>query len=95
LTNNVLLYIICVTMQMTSTITSKGQVLIPAAIRNKLNIKPFDRVIFDVVGPKIVAEKASTTQEMFGFIKSGKRLTDKQLDRMINKATEEGMASNL
>jgi AbrB family looped-hinge helix DNA binding protein len=82
-------------MQMTSTVTSKGQVLIPALIRNKLNIKPFDRVIFDISGSKIVAEKASNTDMMYGFVKSKIKLTDKQLDQVINEATEEGMANNL
>lgn len=81
-------------MQMTSTVTSKGQVVIPASIRNKLNIKPFDRVIFAVFGSKLIAEKASTTEEMYGFVKSKKRLTDKQLEKVINKATQEGMSNN-
>ena len=80
---------------MTSTVTSKGQVVIPAPIRNKLNIKPFDRVTFDVSGQKIIAEKASTTEAMYGFIKSKKKLTDKQLEKVINKATEEGILNNL
>lgn len=80
---------------MTSTVTTKGQVVIPALIRSKLNIKPFDRVVFDVSGSKIVAEKASSTEAMYGFVKTKIRLTDRQLERVINKATEEGMASNL
>ena len=74
-------------MQMTSTVTSKGQVVIPAVIRNKLNIKPYDRVVFDVLGLKIVAEKASSTEEMCGFVKSKKKLTDRQLERAISEAT--------
>lgn len=82
-------------MQMISTVTSKGQVVIPVSIRNELNIKPFDRVIFEVQGPKFVAEKASTTEAMYGFVKTKVGLTDKQLDRVINEATEEGMASGL
>jgi len=82
-------------MQMTSTVTSKGQVVIPATIRNKLNIKPFDRVSFDVLGERIIAEKASTTEEMYGFVKSKKRLTNKQMEKVINKAMEAEMSVNL
>ncbi len=82
-------------MQMTSTVTSKGQVVIPAPIRNMLNIKPFDRVIFAVSGLKIVAEKASTTEAMYGFVKSKKKLTNRQLEKAIDKAMQEGMANNL
>ena len=91
----VLHYIVSVTMQMISTVTSKGQVVIPAPIRNMLNIKPDDRVIFDIWGSKIMAEKASTTEEMYGFVKSKKRLTDKQLEKAINTATQESMANHL
>lgn len=82
-------------MQMTSTVTSKGQVVIPALIRNMLNIKPDDRVIFDIFGSRIMVEKASTTEAMYGFVKSKKRLTDKQLEKAIDKAMQEGMTSNL
>jgi AbrB family looped-hinge helix DNA binding protein len=80
---------------MTSTVTSKGQVVIPAPIRNKLNIKPFDRVNFDVLGERIIAEKASTTEAMYGFVKPKKRLTNKQMEKAINKAMEAGMSGNL
>ena len=82
-------------MQMTSTVTSKGQVVIPAPIRNKLNIKPFDRVNFDIVGQRIIAEKAPTTEAMYGFVKSKKRLTNEQLEKVINKAIGTGMSDNL
>lgn len=75
--------------------TSKGQVLIPLLIRNKLNIKSYDRVIFDVVDFKIVAKKAPTCEEMYGFVKTRKKFTDKQLEAAINKATEEGLLGNL
>lgn len=85
-------YIVSVTMQLFSTITSKGQVLIPASIRNSLNIKSSDRLSFKVVGSKIVAEKALSTEEMFGFVKTRKRLTDKQLENSINRATEGGLS---
>jgi len=75
-------------MQLISTVTSKGQILIPVSIRNKLNIKPNDRVIFDVSGVKIVAQKAPSTDQMYGFIKTKNRLSDNQLEEAINKATK-------
>ncbi len=85
---------VSVTMQLFSTITSKGQVLIPATIRNKLNMKPSDRVIFNVTGSKLVAEKATSTDEMYGFIKTGKKLSNRQLENAINRATEEGLSQH-
>lgn len=88
-------YIVSVTMQLSSTITSKGQVLIPAEIRNRLNIKPFDRVTFDVSGIDMVVKKAATTDEMYGYVKFKKKLTDRQLEKAINKATEDGMSKEI
>lgn len=82
-------------MQMTSTVTSKGQVLIPSAIRDVLNINPFDRVTFSVAGSKIVAEKAATTTDMYGFVKTKHKLTDFQLESAINEATEEELSQVL
>ena len=82
-------------MQLVSTVTSKGQVLIPMAIRKKLDVGPFDRIVFSTVESTIVAKKTPTTNEMYGFIKTRKRLTDKQLEGAINEAVEEGLARNL
>jgi AbrB family looped-hinge helix DNA binding protein len=41
------------------TLTSKGQVTIPQAIREKLGLVPGTRVIFDVVGDSVRIRKAS------------------------------------
>lgn len=82
-------------MQLSSTITSKGQVLIPATIRNKLKIKPFDRIIFNISGSKLVAEKAASTDDMCGFVKATKKLTDLQLEKAINKASEDGLSQEV
>lgn len=82
-------------MQMISTVTSKGQVVIPVSIRKKLGIMPFDRIIFEVSDSKIVAEKASTTDGMFGIVKSKVKLTDKQLEQVINESMAVGMAGEL
>jgi len=76
-------------------VTTKGQVLIPALIRSKLNIKPFDRVIFNVYGSKLLAEKAASTEDMFGIVKTKRVLTDRQLETAIKKATEESLSQQL
>ena len=78
-------------MQLVSTVTSKGQVVIPASIRNKFSIKPNDRVFFDVSGLDIVVKKAASTDDMYGYVKSRRKLTDKQLEKAINQAVEDGM----
>ena len=40
------------------TLTSKGQVTIPQAIREKLGLAPGTRVVFDVVGNSVRIRKA-------------------------------------
>ncbi|KKU02628.1 MAG: hypothetical protein UX99_C0007G0042 [Candidatus Amesbacteria bacterium GW2011_GWB1_47_26] len=95
MTIDLLPYIVSVTMLLSSTVTTKGQVLIPALIRSKLNIKPFDRVIFNVYGSKLLAEKAASTEDMFGIVKTKRVLTDRQLETAIKKATEESLSQQL
>lgn len=81
-------YIVCVTMQLFSTITSKGQVLIPVSIRRSLNLKSLDRLTFKIVGSKILVEKAASTDEMLGFVKSKIKFTDQELEKAIKEVTE-------
>lgn len=42
---------------MTSTITSKGQITIPLALRLRLNLKPGDRLEFDETAPVLTARR--------------------------------------
>jgi len=79
-------------MQLSSTVTTKGQVLIPAPIRSKLNIKPFDRMVFIVYGSKLLAEKAASTEDMLGIVKTKRVLTDRQLETAIKRAAEDGLS---
>jgi len=79
-------------MQLVSSVTTKGQILIPAPIRSRLNIKPLDRMVFSVYGSKLLAEKATSVEDMFGFVKTNKTLTDYQLEIAIKKATEESLS---
>lgn len=92
MTWKVLPYIVSVIMQLFSTITSKGQVLIPGTIRKSLNIKSFDRLTFKVVGSKILVEKVASTDEMLGFVKSKKKFTDQELETAIKEATEQELS---
>lgn len=76
-------------MTLVSTVTTKGQMVIPAPIRKKLKIKPNDRMYVSVVNNKVMAYRAPTIDEMCGSIKSKIKMTDKQLEAAINKAAEQ------
>lgn len=90
-----LLGIVSVTMQYVSTVTSKGQILIPGPIRASLGINPDDRVTFNITDNAFVAQKAPSIKDMFGYIKTTKKFSDKELDEVINEATADSMAETL
>jgi AbrB family looped-hinge helix DNA binding protein len=48
------------------TISSKGQVTIPKAIRDRLRLKPGDRVAFRVRGDEVVVEPARRLMDWYG-----------------------------
>lgn len=69
-----------------STVTSKGQVVIPKTYRDLFGIQPFDRVYFSVISDKIVLEPVNSVSEMLGFVKTNKKYSQEE----INKAIEQG-----
>ena len=53
---------------MVSTVTSKGQVTIPKAIRDLLHIKPNDKVDFIRQGEKVILVPVKTLKDIRGII---------------------------
>ncbi len=53
---------------MISTVTSKGQVTIPKAIRDLLHIKPNDKVDFIRQGERIILVPVKTLKDIRGII---------------------------
>lgn len=53
---------------MKATITSKGQITIPAKIRRKLNLKPGHILLFDENAPYLKATKAFKIDEMLAVV---------------------------
>ena len=72
-----------------STLTQKGQVAIPKSIRDYFHLKPHDKVHFEVQDEKIVATPAPTIHEMFGFFKTSKVITKKEMKKAIREAVLE------
>ncbi|MCK9388504.1 MAG: AbrB/MazE/SpoVT family DNA-binding domain-containing protein [Sulfuritalea sp.] len=69
---------------LSSSVTTKGQVTIPIELREKLGIKPGDRVGFVDEGDRIVLQRQETAIEaVFGMVKAGKGVTLEQMDDAI------------
>jgi len=69
---------------LSSSVTAKGQVTIPAELREKLGIKPGDRVGFVDEGDKVLLQRQETAIEsMFGTVKARKGATLEQMEQAI------------
>lgn len=72
----------------TATVTSKGQVTLPAALRRSLNLKAGDKVTFerDTQGRVIMAARTGTLADLRGIIKFDRPISDKELEGWIAEA---------
>ena len=69
---------------LSSAVTTKGQVTIPVELRQKLGIKPGDRVGFVDEGGRIVLQRQETAIEAtFGIVKARKGATLEQMEETI------------
>ena len=77
-----------------ATVTSKGQVTIPADVREHLGIKPKDRVQFEISedGSVTVVPARSHVLASFGAVKPRQQPED---FRALRKEFEEGVAENV
>lgn len=85
-------------MNITTTITQKGQVTIPSDIRKLLQLKPLDKLIFSVEEKKIVATPVKgDILDLYGSVKTKgkaidfKKLRKKMIRKMALKIAGEGM----
>jgi antitoxin PrlF len=73
-----------------STVTSKGQVTIPKKIREFLNVRTSDKVIFTPVedGKVLITARQKSAYELFGMLKhrrQAKPVSLKEMDSTIRK----------
>ena len=67
-----------------SSVTSKGQVTIPAAVRRKLGIQPGDRIGFIEEADRVVIERCENRVEAaFGVLKASKTVSLEQMEEAI------------
>lgn len=72
-----------------STLTSKGQLTLPKAIRDRLNVRPGDRVEFRLTeeGEVMVEAASQDLRTLRGILKPGKvRLTLEEMDEAVRTA---------
>jgi len=76
-------------MQFTTTISQKGQIVVPKKIRDLLNLKPADILVISIKNDAIVAKPVSSTNEIFGMFKPKKIITKKNIKNSFQKAVLE------
>ncbi len=74
-------------MNIVSTVTQKGQVVIPHWIREELGLTRDSKLTFQLEGKKIIAQPVMTIDEAFGMIPAkGKPLSDNEMKQTIRNA---------
>lgn len=68
-----------------TTITQKGQVTIPVAIRKMVNLKPRQQVLVSVEGDAVVIKPAIDFFSLKGSIKTKKKYSKKAVNEAIGK----------
>lgn len=77
---------VSITMQGVTSITQKGQVVIPKSIRDQFKLQPSDKIRFSVKGNKIIAEPIPSVDDMYGIIKTKKVLSKQDMKKTIREA---------
>ena len=69
---------------LSSSVTTKGQVTIPAELREKFGIKPGDKVGFVAEGDRILIQRQDTAVEsLFGIVKAKSGASLEQMDAAV------------
>jgi AbrB family looped-hinge helix DNA binding protein len=66
-------------MTLITTVSPKGQIVIPKPVRDALGIKPRDRIKVSFKKGKIIAEPASRSDDFLGFFKEEKKIDRKRI----------------
>jgi AbrB family looped-hinge helix DNA binding protein len=75
-------------------ITQRGQITLPAEVRQRFGLKPRDKVIFEIDDDQVrVTRPEMTLEETFGSLKPRRPIAD--IDAAIREAKEEKVARDL
>lgn len=73
-------------MQLTTTVTQKGQATIPAHIRAKLGIKPNSKVVFELKNNEASIRPVADFFAMKGSVKSNRPFDIRAMEKAVEKA---------
>ena len=72
-----------------STLTSKGQVTIPAGVRKQLGLQPGDRVGFIVEGGEVrLVRKESCMEAAFGICKTDRSVSIEEMEKIVKESAQ-------
>lgn len=66
-----------------STLTTKGQIVIPYPIREILGLMPADKFFFEIEKDRIIAQPIPSIDDVLGMIKTGKYISKKKFKQDI------------
>lgn len=66
-----------------ATVTQKGQVTIPAAVRALLGVKPYEKVSFSLKNNVVVLKSSKDFLSLRGSVKEKIRYTDDAVDQLV------------
>ena len=70
----------------TSTLTSKGQVTIPAGVRKRLGLQPGDRVAFIVDGDEVrLVRRENRIEAAFGICRPERSVSVEGMERIVKR----------
>lgn len=79
--------------EVTATVTSKGQITLPAEVRRLLGLKPQDKLVFAIDGNEVRLQPARFTLEnVLGSVEPLPGTTTEDFERQINEAMEDRAA---
>ncbi|HLB60229.1 MAG TPA: AbrB/MazE/SpoVT family DNA-binding domain-containing protein [Patescibacteria group bacterium] len=72
-----------------STLTQKGQIVIPKLLRDHFNLKANDKMILSISGEKIVIKRAPSVEDMYGIFHQKRGMTKKEMKETIRTRVRE------
>lgn len=67
-----------------TTLTQKGQVTIPLFIRTFLNLKPYQKVAFELRNNEVIIKKYPDLLSLKGSIKTNKKYSDNDSNKAVS-----------